>query len=294
MVLDNDALNGWYAFLERIKEFFLTDDAYGINYLTRIVFAVLTIILGWLFITLFIWILKKILHIKKKGPNVDVSARWFVVQLIKVFLWLAVAFLVISILNIQVAGFAGVISAVTVALGLALQDVISCVASGLILINQKHIKGGEYIKVKNAFGEVEGTVVKIEFIFTFLKTYDGLELTIPNNNMLKAEIFNYTRLGSRRVDIDIDITYQEDIEKCKKVFTELMENDPAPFKDETIKVFVSDFGPYQVKLRLRCWVSVDDYWPYRYRIYEQILAACRENNIYIPCSTDIQVSNQNK
>lgn len=287
-----DFVNGWNNFWARVGNFFMSPDINGVTPLARIIFAVIVIIVAWLFIKLLIFILKKALGVKRKGPNIDISAKVFVIQIIKVSLWVLVAIAVVSILGFDTTAFAGVASAITVALGLSLQDVISCLASGLLIINQKHIKAGDYIRIQNTFGSCEGTVVKIQFIFTYLKTFDGLELTIPNNNVLKAEVFNYTTLGSRRVDLDVDVTYEADVELCKKVFYDVLNEDESTYKDGTINVFISELAPYSVKFRLRAWVSTEDYWPFNFRLKEAVLVACRKNNIYIPCSTDLHVNQQ--
>ena len=287
-------VEGWNNFWAKIGNYFLNPDASGVTPLARIIFAVVFILVSWLIIKLLVFLLKKVLGVKRKGPNIDVSAKSFVIQTIKVTLWILVAVAVISILGFDTTTFAGIASAITVALGLSLQDVVSCLACGILIISQKHIKAGDYIRVQNSFGSCEGTVVKIQFIFTYLKTFDGLELTIPNNNVLKAEIFNYTTLGSRRVDLDVDVAYNSDVELCKKVFYEILNEDESTYKDGTINVFVSELGPYSVKFRLRAWVSTEDYWPFNFRLKENVLLACRANNIYIPCSTDIQVSQLQK
>ena len=294
MILDftlEDITNGWNEFWYNAGLFFMTPDSNGISLLARIGVAVGIIVIAWLLIKILVAVLRKVLGVKRKGPQVDISAKLFVIQIIKIALWVGVAFVVISVLGINTTGFAGIASAVTVALGLSLQDVVACLASGLLIINQKHIRAGDYIKVSNSFGSCEGTVVRIQFIFTYLKSADGLEITIPNNNVLKAVIYNYTRLGSRRVDLDVDVSYESDIELCKKVFYEILNDDEATFKDGTINVYVSELGPYSVKFRLRAWVAVNDYWPFRFRLSENVLIKCRENNIYIPCSTDRHVSN---
>ena len=282
----------WNNFWQKAGEFFMTPDEVGINYLTRILLAIGLIVVAWLLLRLISLIYKKAFHIKKP-MNIDVSAKFFILQILKIFYWLAIAFLVITALKIDVTGAAGIASAVTVALGLALQDIISCFASGVIILNQKSISTGDYISVQNDYGSAEGFVTKIHFFFTYLKTPNGQEVTIPNSNMLHAVVTNYTRLNKRRVNYDVGVAYDTDIELAKKVLTEIVKDDPLILTKEECTVYVYELGSYSVGLRIRCWTKFKDYWPFYNALSEKVLLAFRENGIRIPSSTDIQVDKRN-
>ena len=285
-------LSAWSDFWQKAGEFFITPDEAGINYLTRILIAVGVIVVAWFLFKLISFVYKRALHIKK-SLTIDASAKFFILNIIKIFYWLAVAFIVISLLKIEVTGVAGIASAVTVALGLALQDVIACFAAGVIILNQKNIATGDYISVQNSYGLAEGTVKKIHFFFTYLVTPNAQEVTIPNSNMLHAIVTNYTRLNKRRVNYDVGVAYDTDIELAKKVLTELFENDELVLKKEEFTVYVYELGAYSVGLRVRCWTKFKDYWEFYNAMSEKILLAFRKNGIRIPSSTDILVSKNN-
>ena len=282
----------WANFWRKAGDFFMTPDELGLNYLTRILFAIGLIVLAWLLLRLISLIYKKVFHIKKP-MNIDVSAKFFILQILKIFYWLAIAFVVITALKIDVTGAAGIASAVTVALGLALQDIISCFAAGVIILNQKNIQTGDFISVQNDYGMAEGFVTKIHFFFTYLKTPNGQEVTIPNSNMLHAVVTNYTRLDKRRVNYDVAVAYDSDIELVKQVLLDLVKDDELILKKEECTVYVYELGAYSVGVRIRCWTKFKNYWPFYNALSEKILLAFRENGIRIPSSTDIQVDKRN-
>ena len=284
-----DARQTWNEMWEKIGNFFMTPDASGFNYLTRILIAIALIVVGWFLIKMITLLLKRAMGIRKKGPDIDVSAKFFIVEILKIFLWIGVAFLVISTLKIEVTGIAGITSAVTVALGLALQDLISCFASGVLILQQKHIVTGDFISVKNSYGSCEGTVTKIHFFFTYLKTPDGQEVTVPNNNMIKAVVTNYTRLGTRRLDYNVGVAYDSDIALVKETLLNVIKDDPRVLKDNDVTAYVYELGSYSVGVRLRFWTKFDEYWPVYNELSEKILLAFREKGIYIPSSTDLKV-----
>ena len=284
-----DARQTWNEMWEKIGNFFMTPDDVGVNYLTRILIAIGLILVGWLVIKLLTILIKKAMRIKKKGPDIDVSAKFFIVEIIKIFLWLGVAFLVLGTLKIEITGIAGITSAITVALGLALQDLISCFASGVLILQQKHIVTGDFISVQNSYGSCEGTVTKIHFFFTYLKTPAGQEVTVPNNNMTKAVVTNYTRLGTRRLDYNVGVAYDSDIALVKQTLLDLIKDDPRVLKENDVAVYVYELGSYSVGVRLRFWTKFGDYWPVYNELSEKILLAFREKGIYIPSSTDLKV-----
>ena len=284
-----DARQSWNELWEKIGNFFMTPDASGLNYLMRILIVIAIVVFGWLFIKLFTIGLKRMMGIKKKGPDIDVSAKFFIVEIVKIFLWIGIAFIVLAVLKIEIVGVAGITSAITVALGLALQDLISCFASGVLILQQKHIVTGDFISVQNSYGSCEGTVMKIHFFFTYLKTPTGQQVTVPNNNMTKAVVTNYTRLGTRRIDYNVGVAYDSDIEVVKEAMLSVLEGDDRVLRENGVTAYAYELGPYAIGMRLRCWTKFEDYWPVYNELTEKILLAFRERGIHIPSTTEIKV-----
>ena len=286
MVLNDYAYQGWVAFWEKFANFFWhSKDQYGLNYLARIGIAIAIIIFGWLFIKFIGFLLKKAFRVKK-GPEIDVSMKFFIIGLIKTLMWIGVAFVVASVLKFDLTGIAGITSAIAVALGLALQDLIGSFFSGILILNQKIIKTGDFISVKNAFGECEGTVERIHFFITFLRTPKGQKIIVPNKNMSSAVITNYTTLGKRRIDYDVGVAYNSDIVLVKATLLSVVNDEPLLLDGEKVEVYVESLGSYSVNVRLRCWTKDTDYWALYNQLSERVLLAFREKGIYIPSSTD--------
>ena len=287
--VDPSTMNWWDRFWYNIGQFFLRKDDVGLNYLTRILFAIAIVVIAWFLIKGITILLKRAFGIRKHGPDIDKSAKVFIVAAIKVLLWIGVAFIVVSVLKIDLAAFAGVASAIAVALGLAVQDLVGCMFSGMLLLSQKVVLTGEYIAVHNAYGVCEGTVDKVHIFFTYLNTPQGQQVVIPNNNMTKATITNYSRLGKRRVDYDFGVHYDTDIAKAKRVLTDIILNDERVIKTEAYSVYLCELGAYSIKIRIRCWTTFEDYWPFYNDLTEKVLLTCRKHKIEIPSSTDLKV-----
>lgn len=276
---------GWIKFWQDFADFFWKADDHGLNYLSRIAIAIAIIVFAWLFIKLMALILRKALKVKK-GPDIDVSMKYFAIEIVKVLFWIGIAFLVASVLKFDLTGVAGITSAITVALGLALQDLLGSFFSGILILNQKIIKTGDYISVKNQYGECEGTVVRIHFFVTFLNTPRGQRVIIPNRNMSGAVITNYSTLGRRRIDYDVGVAYDTDIAKAKEVLMSTVKDEALLLPSGACEVYVESLGPYYVNLRLRCWVKFENYWKLYNQLSERVLLAFRESGIQIPSSTE--------
>ena len=284
-----DAYQSWVAFWQKFADFFWQPDSTGINYLSRIGIAIAIIVVAWLFIKLIGILLKKAFRIKK-GPDIDASAKFFVVQIIKIMLWIGVAFVVSTILKFNLNGLAGITSAIAVALGLALQDLIGSFFSGLLILNQKSIRTGDYISVKNSYGECEGEVERVHFFITYLKTFKGQRIIVPNKNMTSAVITNYTVIGERRIDFDVGVAYDTDIEVAKDALLNVIKDEKLVIHPEKTMVYVESLGAYSVNLRLRCWTKFKDYWTVYNKIPERVLLGFREKGVNIPSSTDLHIN----
>ena len=283
-----DAYQGWVDFWKKFADFFWITDSSGLNYLARIGISIALIVFAWLFLKLFSLFLRKIFRVNK-GPDIDASAKLIIIGFIKFVIWIGIGFAVCSILKINLSGVGGIVASIGVALGLALQDLIGSFFSGLLIINQKIIRTGDYISVKNAFGECEGTVYRVHFFTTILLSVKGQKIIVPNKKMASAIITNYTITGERRIDYDVGVDYNSDITLVKDTLMSVIKDEPLIINPEKTQVYVESLGGYAVNVRLRCWTKFEDYWPLYNQLSERVLLAFKEKNIYIPCSTDRNV-----
>lgn len=280
-----DAWQGWVDFWKRVGDFFLVPDGDGLNYLARIGIAVALIVFTWLIVRLVTIGLKKAFKVKR-GPDIDVSAKLLIISVIKFFVWVAIGFVVCGILKINLSGLGGVVASVGVALGLALQDLIGSFFSGILIINQKIIRTGDYISVRNAFGECEGTVERVHFFITILRNVKGQRIIIPNKNMASAVVTNYTVIGERRIDFDVRVSLDADVNIVKEALWSVIKDEPLVINTDKSEVYAESFVEYGVNFRLRCWTRFEDYWTLYNQLTERVLLAFKEKGVSIALSTE--------
>lgn len=284
----NNLWNGIVSFFQDLGNFFLTTNEYGLSVLSRIIIAIVVMVLGVIIIKIIIAGLKRASGIKK-GIAADMSAKSFFIAALKIALYIALAFIVVTILGINITGAVGILSAVTVALGLALQDIIGMFASGILIFNARNFKTGDYIKVVNSFGQEEGKVYKISLLYTILLNFNGQKIFIPNNNITKANVTNFTDHENRRGLIEISLSYDCDSKEVISTLTEAANSVEKILKDPSPSVVINQFTSYGVEYQIRFYSSLDDYWDNLFKLRELILQKVKEKGYKIALATNLSI-----
>lgn len=148
------------------------------------------------------------------------------------------------------AGIAGI------AIGFAAQTSISNLISGVFLLTEKAYAVGDVLDVG---GGIVGIVDSIDMISVKLKTFDNRLVRIPNETLVKSNIINITRYPIRRLNIDISITYKDDIELARRLLLETAEANPWVLRNPSPFFIVNGFGASGVDLFLGVWFAKDDF-----------------------------------
>ena len=221
----------------------------------------------------------------------DSDRKTFVGSLLKILLKVIVVIAVLDQLDVNVSAIVAAVGAAGVTAALALKDNLSNVACGAQIILTKPFKVGDYI----AMDSTEGTVMRIEMMFTVLKTFDNREVVIPNSTLTAAVITNYTAMENRMLDLTYGISYQDDLLAAKAVLQKLAEENPKILKQPAPMVVVREHGASAVHLLLRVWCKTADYWPLYYEMQEQVKLAFDRANLTIPFDqVDVHLKDERK
>ena len=167
------------------------------------------------------WVAKGMTGFAEKVMNkrqVDPTIVSFVANMTYIALLVFVVLAALGQLGIQTTSFIAVIGAAGLAIGLALQGSLSNFAAGFLMIIFRPFKVGDYIEGAG----VAGTVEEIQIFTTQLKTPDNKTMIIPNANLTRDNITNYSAKGTRRVDLVFGIGYGDDIDHAKKVIMDVL------------------------------------------------------------------------
>ncbi len=167
------------------------------------------------------------------------------------------------------------------ALGFAFQDIAENFIAGIILSIRDQFDDGDIIKIDDYMGIVE----KVELRATILRVPTGQTVLIPNADVYKNPITNYTKSGKHRVDIDVGVSYGDDLEKARRVAIQAIEGMNNLDESHDIEVYYSEFGASSINFTLRFWIHYSqqvEYAQARSEAIMRIKKAFDQNDITIP------------
>lgn len=239
------------------------------------------ILLGLLLLLLGFWVINWVARKIKGallGRNVDQSVATFLTSVFSVGLKILTVLSVAGIFGIQTASFIAIFSALTLAVGLALQGNLGHFASGILLLVFRPFKVGDFVTADG----YSGTVREIQVFNTILTTLDNRIILIPNGNVMGNAIQNMTALGVRRLDMTFGIGYDDDIDQARAVIRSVVEAAPGVDLEPGIDVFVHKLNDSSVDFSVRVWTTNANYWPVYFHVTEQVKKQFDAAGIGIP------------
>ena len=274
-----ESINGLNEFIYDVWNGFLSK-------LPTIIFAIVLLIVGMLLSKLTVKLMSKALD----KSRLDLTVNKFLKSIVKIALYVLLITVVLTVLGVPTTSIITVIGTAGVAIGLALQNSLSNLAGGFLILFSKPFVVGSYIKSN---GE-EGTVDSINILYTRLITVDNKVVYIPNGMAANAVCINYNELPLRRVDQLVSISYDEDYEKAiSSVRTALAketkiitEGENAPF------VAVSAQSASSIDITVRVWCKSADYWDVYFSVVKNIREQFIKDNIDVPFNQlDVHIRN---
>ena len=242
------------------------------NWLNMIWF-VLALVLGIILIKIICGLLSKGL-----ARKMDRIVSNFIVVIVKFCLCMVLVFVLAGIMNINTTGLVAVISAAGLTLSLSLQDSLSNVASGMLIVSQKPFKEKDYVVIDG----VGGQITRIGVFTTELVTFDNRKITLPNRSVTASPIVNYDAMPTRRVDIKFKASLSCEIDKIKAESEKIIYEDPRTQKGSfTIVVDNLDGG---VAFVIKYWVDTADYWDSLYLNNEKIFKMLQKLDVALNVS----------
>lgn len=211
--------------------------------------------------------------------SADKGVEQFVDSMLKFSLYALLIFMIATKFGVESSSVAALIASAGVAIGLALQGSLANFAGGVLILLLKPFVVGDYI-IEDSHGN-EGTVKEIQIFYTKLSTVDNKTIVIPNGTLTNNSLTNVTAKDQRRLDLTVDISYEADLLKAKKLIEELLYQDEQILKDEEIVVYVDQLAESAVIIGSRAWVKTEEYWPTRWRLLEAIKLTLDEHGVEI-------------
>jgi small conductance mechanosensitive channel len=202
----------------------------------------------------------------------------FLSTMIYTILLIAVVLAAVDQVGVNITSLLAIVGAAGLAIGLALKDSLSNFAAGVMIIIFRPFKIGDFI---NAGGSA-GVVDEIGLFCTLMHTPDNQRIIIPNSAIINGTIVNVNTLGTRRIDLVIGISYDDNIGQARDIILGLIDADPRILKEPEAGVAVAELGDSSVNFNVRPWVKSEDYWAVRADLLETIKLSLDQAGITIP------------
>ncbi|MDV7338134.1 mechanosensitive ion channel [Terasakiella sp. A23] len=195
--------------------------------------------------------------------------------------YIVIAVTVLAVLNkfgVETTSLIAVLGAAGLAIGLALQGTLSNVAAGVMLMFLRPFKVGHFVEV----GGQAGTIKGVSLFTTEMATGDNVKIIMPNSQVWGSAIKNFSAHDTRRVDLIMGISYEDDIDQAMAVIESIAKADDRIKQDPAPVLAVGELADSSVNLVVRLWVDAGDYWRVKWDITKQVKQTFDEKGISIP------------
>ncbi len=241
----------------------------------QLISALVILVVGYIVAKIIVSIFKKSMR-KTKLPPLVVE---FLGRFLAILLYITVIIVALGAVGISVSPLIlGLSAVIGLILGFGLQDTLTNLAAGVWIAALRPIDIGEVVEVSGQAGSVSG----IGLMSTELKTPDNKIITIPNKLVWGSIIVNYTRMPTRRVDVDVGVAYGTDLDRAVKLAMELMKNHPLVLDEPEPTVVITALADSSINLQLRAWTKTENYWTVKGDLTKGIYELYTKEGIEIP------------
>ena len=210
--------------------------------------------------------------------HVEATSLQFISRVIYIALLIVLLLAILQgFFGIAPTSFIAILGAAGLAIGLALKDSLSNVASGVMLVTLKPFRVGDVVQI----GGSSGTVEAVSIFQTKLRGADNQTIVLPNNLITTAPIVNLTPDTVRRIELIIGIGYEDDIDAARAAIMRIMQADKRIHETPAPDVVVYELADIAVRLGVRCHVSNADHFATRCDLNERIKKAFDKAGISI-------------
>ncbi|MEO7012946.1 MAG: mechanosensitive ion channel family protein [Dokdonella sp.] len=204
--------------------------------------------------------------VRLQNSQLESTAAMFLGKVVLVIMQIILLLAVVQVLGVPVSSMFAVLGAAGLAIGLAMKDSLSNIASGIILVTLRPFHVNDLVTINGVTGKVE----MVSIFQTRLRGADNQVITLPNALITNDSIINLTPDTIRRIELIIGIGYADDIEQARSIALEIMRTDPRILMDPAPNVMVYELAESSVRLGVRCHVGNADYFASKCELTEMI------------------------
>lgn len=240
----------------------------------KLLLAIVIFVVGW-------WAVKLMIMFVKKGlakMGVEKSVITFLSSFCKYILRIFAFIIALTPFGFHISSLFAALGAAGITLGLGLKESVANIASGIQIVITKPFQVGHYIQLNN----VEGTVTRVEIMYSTLMTLDRKEVVMPNSIVTNSILTNYTALGVRRVDFNYTVSYGTDLNLVRTILLEVAKEHEQVLSSPEPVVVVLRQAANGIEISFRVFCVPENYWNVLFSLEERIKQVFELNNIKLP------------
>lgn len=237
--------------------------------------AILILLIGWYISG---WMSRRARALMMERIRVDDTVALFLAAVVRYGVMVMVVVMALPQFGVSPTSIVAVLGAAGLAIGLALQNTLSNIAAGIMLVFLRPLRVGETVEV----GGITGTVIGVGLFTTEMRRFDGLYVSMPNSQIWSSHVLNYSRNATRRVEVLVGVAYDADLERARALLLETAQALPDVLTDPAPEVVITALNQSSVDMSVRAWVPASEYtrrWSQLNRNVKETLAS---NGIEIP------------
>ncbi len=197
------------------------------------------------------------------------SIQGYIRSVVKIALWFILVLIIADCVGVPVTSLIALLSVAGLAVSLALQNTLSNLAGGIMLLVSKPFEVGDYVEADG----ISGTVEAVGLSYSTLATPDNKEIFIPNSQIAQAKIINYNRLGRRRLELTFSASYDAPTQTVKTAIQEVLDQYSQILDEPAPAIWIAKYGSSSIDYVVRAWVPSQDYWDVYYGVMEGVRPA---------------------
>lgn len=237
--------------------------------------GILWVLIMRLLVMWFVRVLKKIFA---RSKNINNLMAAFVCKAVTIISWILIAVWFLGHMGINIAPVLAGLGVTGVILGLAFQETIGNLLSGMMIVINAPFKIGDYIDS----GSYSGTVTDMDMSCVTLLTPDNKKITMSNKLVWSNPIVNYSSMDKRRVDMTVTVAYGSDIGKVKTLLLSMLASYPEVLPNPQPIVEVDNLEDSAIDFLVRPWTKPGDYWAVKWRFQGEWYGKLTAAGINVP------------
>ena len=233
----------------------------GSLFFKKLMGTLLVLVIG----VLVIRVIMRLITAALEKSHLEKAAHSLILSLARAAMYVLLFLIAASQMGIDVSSIVALASVLTLALSLALQNMVSNLIGGFVILYTHPFHSGDYVEIAGQ----GGTVKEISMTYTVLATPDNRIISIPNSAVAAAQVVNYSSADSRRVELTVTASYDAPTQKVLDALVLAGTVDNALLNPVPSAVIVS-YDDSAIRYSLRIWVKPGDYWDVYFQVNQRI------------------------